>query len=193
MNAVAARIAAARTTAAQQGGDFILIRYLQQLTAVYAAEQALHSLFWENMGPNQGGQPTDELADQIAQDFGSFATFKLEVCAAATSLEAGGWVILAWQPKREQLAIRTAESHQLQTEWIGAALLVLDMYEHAYYLKYQNRRAEYAHNWWNTVNWSCVAGRFAALTHAGAPAHRARRSRAPTAKEETSRCIADRH
>jgi Fe-Mn family superoxide dismutase len=167
LNTVEARLAAARRAGAQPQLDFVLLRYLQQLTTLYAAEHLLHCLFWENMGPGQGGQPRDELADQVAQDFGSFAAFKSEFYAAATSLEAGGWALLVWQPGREQLAIVAAESQRLHTAWVGPALLALDMCEHAYYLKYQHRRSEYAYNWWNTVNWSCVARRFATATHTG--------------------------
>jgi Fe-Mn family superoxide dismutase len=165
LNGVEIQLEAARV--AQRNPDVLLVRYLQQLVNMYAADHILHSLFFENMGPNQGGRPRDELADQIAQDFGSFATFKSEFCAAATSLDNGGWTILVWQPGRERLAIVAAEAQRLQAAWVGPALLVLDMCEHAYYLKYQNRRIEYAHNWWNTVHWSCVARRFGTATHPG--------------------------
>lgn len=161
LNAVEARLEVAR-----ESGDFRLIRYLQQLIASYASDHFLHSIFWEVMGPNQGGQPRDDLADQIAEDFGSFAAFKSQFSLTATSLDGSGWVILAWQPGGQRLALLAAESHQLQPERAVAAVLVLDMCEHAYYLKYQHRRAEYAHNWWNTVNWARVAQRFAAATHA---------------------------
>ncbi|HXQ21730.1 MAG TPA: superoxide dismutase [Candidatus Acidoferrales bacterium] len=174
LNRVEARLAAARPPAAPQT-DFLLIRYLQELAAVYAAEHLLHCLYWENMGPGQGGQPRDELADQIAQDFGSFAAFKSQFYGAATSLDAGGWAALVWQADRRQLAIVATESPRPHAATAGGALLVLDMCEHAYYLRYQNRRGEYAYNWWNIVNWSCVARRFAAAT---SPRPRATASRA---------------
>lgn len=153
-----------RLVAAWQSGDFCLARHLQRLVALNESAHFLHSVFWETMGPNQGGQPGGELADQISQDFGSFPSFKSRFSAAAGSLQDGGWVVLAWHPGTEQVVIRTAERHWLPVGWGGGVLLALDVWEHAYYLKYQNRRAEYVHNWWNTVNWPRVAQRFAAAT-----------------------------
>ena len=146
--------------AAWQSGDFQLIRYYQRQVALHGSEHFLHKLFWEIMGPNQGGQPRGELADQIAEDFGFFTTFKSQFSAAATSLEAGGWVVLIWQPWSQQLAIVDQDSRRLHAQWETPAVLALDVSEHAYYLRYQHRRAEYVHNWWNTVNWPRVAERF---------------------------------
>jgi len=157
-----------RLTAAWQSGDFHLIRYFQRLVALHGSEHSLHKLFWEIMGPNQGGQPRGELADQITEDFGLFATFKSQFSAAATSLEAGGWAVLTWQPWNQQLAIVDEESQRLHAERETGVLLALDVSEHAYYLRYQHRRAEYVHNWWNTVNWPRVAERFSLATSTNA-------------------------
>ncbi len=162
LNATEARLGSERHTL-----DFVLIRHLQRLVALHASEHFLHCLFWEVMGPNQGGQPRDELADQIGEDFGSFAAFKSQFCIAATSLDSGGWVVLAWQRGSEQLTLRTVERHQPQSECDIDTLLVLDVCEHAYYLQYQNRQVEYVHNWWNSVNWPQVARRFAVARHSG--------------------------
>lgn len=159
--------AQARLEAAWQSGDISLVRHFQQLVATHESAHALHALFWETMGPNQGGQPRGELTDQISEDFGSFATFKSCFSAAASSLETGGWVMLAWQPKSQQLAIRAAEGYRLDAGVDAGALLVLDVAEHAYYLKYQHRRAEYVHNWWNTVHWPRVMQRFAVAVQSG--------------------------
>jgi Fe-Mn family superoxide dismutase len=175
LNAAEAQLALAR-----RAGDFVLARYLQQRFALSAAEHTLHCLFWQSMAPNEGGAPRDDLADQISEDFGSFVGFKSEFSAAANSLESTGWAILAWQ--NERLGIVAAESHRLQTEWVNAAILVLDMSEHAYYLRYQNRRGEYAHNWWNTVNWPRAARRFAVVARAGIDG----RSRRPTARRRVA-------
>ncbi len=147
--------------AAWQRGDFSLIRHFQRLVAWHETSHFLHSVFWETMGPNQGGHPEGELADQISQDFGSFPSFKSRFSAAASSIQDGGWVVLAWHPGTEQVVICAAERHCLPVECGSSVLLVLDVCEHAYYLKYQNRRGEYVHNWWNTVNWPRVAQRFA--------------------------------
>ena len=140
------------------------IGHLQHVIAVRTSEHLMHCLFWEIMAPNQGGAPIDALAHQIRDNFGSFASFKSLFCASATSLEIGDWVTLLWQPTTERLAIRPVDSHQLPCWWDAGILLALDVSEHAYYLQYHHRRAEYVHNWWNTVNWPRVAQRFAMAT-----------------------------
>lgn len=156
--------AEAQLAAQQNSSDFTWIRHLQRLVAVRASAHLMHSIFWDIMGPNQGGAPRDALADQIRDDFGSFAAFKSQCGAAATSLETGEWIALVWQPAGERLAIGTVDDYQLPYGWNMSVLLALDVSEHAYYLQYENRRAEYVHNWWNTVNWPRVAERFAAAT-----------------------------
>jgi Fe-Mn family superoxide dismutase len=153
-----------RLAAAWQSGDLSLVPHFQRLVAVHEAEHFLHGLFWEIMGADQGGQPRDQLADQVVEDFGSFAAFKSRFSAAATNLEAGGWVVLVWQLGSQQLAIRTLGRHRQLWGWGSIALLALDVWEHAYYLKYEDRRGEYVHNWWNTVNWTRVGFRFAGAT-----------------------------
>jgi superoxide dismutase, Fe-Mn family len=167
-----------RLVNAWQGGDAALIRHFQQLVAMYQSEHALHDLFWQTMGPNQGGQPSGELADQIVQDFGSFGALKSRFSRVANSLETAGWAVLVWEPWHWQLAILGGESCGLHTGPGAMALLALDVCEHAYYLRYQHRRAEYIHNWWNTVNWTRVAERFATATRASLPGpHHVRRRR----------------
>jgi len=156
-----------RLVATWHSGDAALVRYFQRLVSIYQSEHALHGLFWEIMGPNQGGKPAGELAEQIAQDFGSFGALKARFSRVANSLRAAGWAVLVWQPWHWQLAIMSGDSYSLQTGAGGTALLALDVWEHAYYLRYQHRRAEYVHNWWNTVNWGRVAERFAAASRTG--------------------------
>jgi Fe-Mn family superoxide dismutase len=154
--------AEAQLAAQHDSTDFTWIRHLQRLVAVRASEHLMHCLFWEIMGPNQGGAPRDALADQIRDDFGSFAAFKAQFGAAAASPETTEWIALVWQPAGERLAISTVDDYQLPYRWNVSVLLALDVSEHAYYLQYENRRGEYVHNWWNTVNWPRVAERFAA-------------------------------
>ena len=144
--------------------DSAWIGHLQHVIAVRTSEHLMHCLFWEIMAPSQGGVPVGGLADQIRDDFGSFAGLKSRFGAIATSLEIGEWVTLVWQPTTERLAIRAVDCHQLSCWWDAGILLVLDVSEHAYYLQYHHRRAEYVHNWWNTVNWPRVAQRFATAT-----------------------------
>jgi len=148
--------------AAQQSGDFSAIRALCDALAFNYSGHLFHSLFWNNMSPNGGGEPQGELAAQIEQDFGSFATFKAQFLAATNSVQGSGWGVLAWQPLGSQLVILQAEKHQNLAQWGVTPLLVLDVWEHAYYLQYQNRRPEFTAGFFEVVNWDDVAARMAA-------------------------------
>lgn len=117
-----------------------------------------HSMFWEIMAPNAGGAPTGELAQAIDAAFGSFDAFKGEFEKAANGRFGSGW---AWLVKRGNgvAVVSTANQDNPMSE--GATpLMGIDVWEHAYYLKYQNRRPEYVTNWWNVVNWDAVAERY---------------------------------
>ena len=121
-----------------------------------------HSLFWEIMGPNAGGAPTGELADAINQAFGSFDKFKEDFAKAGATRFGSGW---AWLVKHDGKLVVTSTPNQDNplmdlADVKGMPILGLDVWEHAYYLNYQNRRPDYISAWWNTVNWNVVAGRF---------------------------------
>ena len=119
-----------------------------------------HNLFWEIMGPKAGGEPDGELARAIAAEFGSFADFKAGFEKAAMGRFGSGW---AWLVKKAgKLSIMSTPNQDSPLSEGFVPLLTLDVWEHAYYLKYQNRRAEYVTNWWNVVNWKAVASRYAA-------------------------------
>ncbi|MGC8863901.1 MAG: superoxide dismutase [Armatimonadota bacterium] len=148
--------------AARSSGDFALIQHWERQLAFHASGNALHTMFWENMSPNGGGEPTGALADRIKADFGSFEAFKKQFSAAAAAVEGSGWTLLGWSPQFERLYIVNIENHQKQTVMGLVPLLILDVWEHAYYLKHQNRRADWIEAWWNLVNWSDVASRFSA-------------------------------
>lgn len=120
----------------------------------------LHTIFWFNMKPNGGGKPKGDLLKQINKDFGSFEAFKKQFSDAAKSVEGVGWAILVWEMRSGRLAIQTVEKHQMFSLWDVVPLLVLDVWEHAYYLQYQTKRGEYVKNWWNIVNWDDVANRY---------------------------------
>jgi superoxide dismutase, Fe-Mn family len=117
-----------------------------------------HNMFWEIMGPNAGGAPKGALAQALESTFGSFDTFKAELEKAAMGRFGSGW---AWLVKKGNgLAIvSTANQDNPMSEGMTPVMGV-DVWEHAYYLKYQNRRAEYLTNWWNVVNWDAVAARY---------------------------------
>jgi len=154
--------AEAKLADARKSGDFALTKHWSREEAFHGAGHFLHVIFWENMAPNAGGQPTGDLAAQIDKDFGSFDAFKKQYSAAATQVEGGGWALLSWQPALGQLVILQAEKHQNLSQHVSVPLLVLDVWEHAYYLNYQNKRPAYVEAWWNVVNWADVQKRLAA-------------------------------
>ncbi len=150
---------------ARESGDYALVKHWEREAAFHGSGHLLHAIFWPNLAPagrGGGGEPTGALAARIREDFGSFAAFQAHFAAAATQVEASGWAILAHRPADGRLVVLTAEKHQNLTQWGVVPLLVLDVWEHAYYLKYQNRRAEYVKNFFGVINWSDVAGRYAA-------------------------------
>ena len=104
--------------------------------------------------------PGGDLAQAIDRSFGSFEAFKAQFQAAANAVEGSGWGILAYRPIDDSLVVLQAEKHQNLTQWGVVPLLVLDVWEHAYYLKYQNKRPEYVKNFFNIINWEDVAERF---------------------------------
>lgn len=146
---------------ARESGDFALIQYWEGQLAFHGSGNILHTLFFQNMAPNAGGEPSGALMDQIKTDFGSFENFKKQFSAAAEKVEGSGWAILGWLPDYKKLYILQAGNHQNLTMWSIEPLLALDVWEHAYYLKYQNRRADWVAAWWNLVNWKDVEQRFA--------------------------------
>ena len=149
---------------ARAAGDYALVKHWSREAAFHGSGHFMHALFWPNMAPNGrggGGEPKGELAEQIKKDFTSFEAFKKHYSAAAVAVEGSGWAVLAWQPQGKQLVVLQSEKHQQLTQWGVVPLLVLDVWEHAYYLKYQNKRAAYVEAWWNVVNWADVAARFA--------------------------------
>jgi superoxide dismutase, Fe-Mn family len=119
-----------------------------------------HSMFWEIMAPKAGGTPKGALAKAIDSSFSSFDNFKTEFEKAATTRFGSGW---AWLIKKGSgLAVVSTPNQDNPMSDGTFPLMGIDVWEHAYYLKYQNRRAEYITNWWNVVNWDGVASRFAA-------------------------------
>jgi Fe-Mn family superoxide dismutase len=117
-----------------------------------------HSMFWELMGPGKGGEPSGKLADAIKSAFGDFAKFKEQFAAAGTGRFGSGWAWLL--NERGKLSITSTPNQDNPLMDGKNAILGLDVWEHAYYLKYQNRRPDYIAAWWNTVNWDEVAKRF---------------------------------
>ncbi|OGO64969.1 MAG: superoxide dismutase, partial [Chloroflexi bacterium RBG_19FT_COMBO_55_16] len=118
-----------------------------------------HSLFWKVMSPNGGGEPSGALAQAISTAFGDFASFKTTFAQAAVGRFGSGWAWLGF--KGGKLTVLSMPNQDVPMMDGLTPVLGIDVWEHAYYLKYQNRRPEYVANWWNIVNWEEVARRFA--------------------------------
>ena len=145
---------------AREQDDYDLLKHWEREAAFHGSGHYLHTIFWYNMKPNGGGEPTGELLDFIKRDFGSFALFKKEFTEAAKKVEGVGWAILVWSNRAHRLEILQSERHMILTQWDTIPLLVLDVWEHAYYLQYKTDRPAYVNNWWNLVNWADVSQRF---------------------------------
>jgi Fe-Mn family superoxide dismutase len=145
---------------AREKQDFDLIKHWERELAFNGAGHMLHTLYWESMSPDGGGQPRGKLAAQIERDFGGLESFVKEFSAAAAAVEGSGWALLVYSREDQNLIILTVEKHQNQMLPGTVPILALDVWEHAYYLKYKNKRADFIKNWWNLVNWRGVEYRF---------------------------------
>ncbi|PJN89957.1 superoxide dismutase [Bacillus sp. mrc49] len=145
---------------ARETKDYALLKHWEKEAAFHGSGHYLHTLFWEEMIPGGGGQPKGDLLKQIEKDFGSFAAFKSHFSEAAKQVEGVGWAILVWAPRARRLEILQSELHMVLTQWDTVPILVLDVWEHAYYLQYKNDRASYVDKWWDVVNWPQTAVRF---------------------------------
>jgi Fe-Mn family superoxide dismutase len=157
LNNAEVKLAEARTS-----GDFSLVKHWSREAAFHGSGHLLHSIFWPNMiAASEAKQaPDGDLGEAIERGFGSFEAFKAQFIAASIAVEGSGWGILAYRPADDSLVVLTAEKHQNLTQWGVIPLLVLDVWEHAYYLKYQNRRGEYVKNFFNIINWDDVAAQY---------------------------------
>ena len=117
-----------------------------------------HSLFWQLMGPGKGGEPTGKLADAIKSAFGDFNKFKEQFAAAGAGRFGSGWAWLVNDGGKLSITSTPNQDNPLMEG--KTAILGLDVWEHAYYLKYQNRRPDYITAWWNVVNWDAVTERY---------------------------------
>lgn len=148
---------------AREAGDFAAVKAISKDLAFHGSGHLLHSIFWTNMKPGGGGTPVGEVAQQIDKDFGSFDAFKAQFLAATNAVEGSGWGILGWNRDLGKLIVLEAEIHQNLTVQGVIPILVCDVWEHAYYLKYQNKRPEWTMSFMeHLVNWDDVNTRFLA-------------------------------
>jgi Fe-Mn family superoxide dismutase len=149
-----------RLAEARAREDFEAIVGLEQALAFNLSGHVLHSLFWTNLSPQGGDEPDGELRDAIDRDFGSFARFRRQLSNATISVQGSGWGSLAWEPLGHRLVVQQIHDHQNNVAVGSLPLLLIDAWEHAYYLQYQNRRADYVENVWKILNWPAVQARF---------------------------------
>lgn len=144
-------------------GDYAGVVGLEKTLAFNLSGHVLHTLFWQNLSPDGGGRPEGELAAALDQEFGSFADFQRHLSEVTTTVQGSGWGALTWDPLGRRLYIQQIYDHQGNTGQGGVNLLVLDAWEHAYYLQYLNVRADFVKAIWDVVNWQDVSQRFEAV------------------------------
>jgi Fe-Mn family superoxide dismutase len=120
----------------------------------------LHSIFWRNLAPKAGGRPQGELLAAIEEWFGGFDRLRTQMNAVAASIMGSGWAALVWEPMAGRLLVTQIYDHQSNLAQGGVPLLVIDAWEHAYYLQYENRKADFFAALWNVWNWEDVSARF---------------------------------
>ena len=145
---------------ARDSGDFGTINQLEKNLAFHLSGHILHSLLWKNLSPSGGGKPEGDLAAAIDEFFGDYDGFRAQMTEAANNVQGSGWAALSWEPLGQRLIVEQVYDHQGNVGQGGPPLLVVDMWEHAYYLQYQNRKTEWVDAFWNIVDWSDVAHRF---------------------------------
>jgi Fe-Mn family superoxide dismutase len=148
-----------KLSTARSDDDFDSINQLQKNLAFHVSGHVLHSVFWTNMAPDGGGKPDGDLATAIDEHLGSFEGFREQLSQAALNVQGSGWGALAWEPMAQRLVVEQVYDHQGNIGNGTVPLLVLDMWEHAYYLQYRNVKADWVKAFWEIVSWSDVEGR----------------------------------
>ena len=146
---------------ARSSGDFALITKLSKDLAFNLSGHVLHSVFWTCMCPDGIGEPDGELAAAIDDSFGSFDDLKAQLTEATNTVQGSGWGALAWEPMARRLIVEQVYDHQSNVGQGSDPILVIDAWEHAFYLQYENRKAEHFEAIWNLWNWKDIAQRFA--------------------------------
>lgn len=147
---------------ARESNSFANLPKLQKDLAFNLGGHVNHSIFWQNLSPD-GGEAEGELLAALNENFGSYEKFKNHFSAAALGIQGSGWAYLAWDAIGNRLIIGQLYDQQGNLAMGNLPLLMLDMWEHAFYLDYQNVKADYVKAFWNIVNWSDVAKRFASV------------------------------
>jgi Fe-Mn family superoxide dismutase len=145
---------------ARTSDDYGSINQLQKNLAFHLSGHVLHSMFWENLSPDGGGDPEGDLAAAVVESFGSVEHFRNQLNQASLNVQGSGWGALTWEPLGQRLIVEQIYDHQSNVGQGAPPLLVLDMWEHAYYLQYRNVKADWVDAFWRIVNWPDVSSRF---------------------------------
>ncbi|MPV38579.1 superoxide dismutase [Georgenia subflava] len=149
---------------ARESGDLGAVNLLEKNLAFNLGGHINHSIFWKNLSPEGGGEPEGEVAEAIKDSFGSFDGFVKHFTANATGIQGSGWSVLAYDSVSGKLVIFQLFDQQGNVPVGTIPLLMLDMWEHAFYLDYLNVKADYVKAFWNIVNWQDVAARLSVAT-----------------------------
>ena len=142
--------------------DFTRVAAMEKALAFNLSGHVLHSLFWQNLTPKANDRPSGPLSERITNDFGSFEKLKKQMNEVAGTIMGSGWAALVWEPLAGRLLTTQIYDHQSNLAQGGIPLMVIDAWEHAFYLQYQNRKTEFFDAIWNCWNWKDVADRFEA-------------------------------
>ena len=146
--------------AAREANDFGSIVGLETTLAFNLAGHANHVVWWKVLSPEGGDKPTGELASAIDDAFGSFDKFQAQFNAVATTIQGNGWAALSWDPIGKTLITQQLKDHHNNLILQTIPILLVDVWEHAFYLDYKNVKADYVKAWWNVTNWADAAHRF---------------------------------
>jgi Fe-Mn family superoxide dismutase len=157
-----ANLALEKLAEARQKGEFTTIALLERQLAFNVSGHVLHSIFWCNLSPEGGDRPDGALAKQLDKDLGGFDAFQKQLTEAAGTIMGSGWAALEWDPVGKRLVTTQIHDHQSEITQAGLPLLVIDAWEHAYYLQYHNEKTKFFAAIWNLFDWKDVAARFTA-------------------------------
>lgn len=146
---------------ARDSGDFDKLNQLQKNLAFNLSGHVLHSIFWRNISPGDGGSRPKKLSEQVDRAFGDFDNLRAQFLAAGTSIQGSGWAAMCWEPVSQSLIIEQVHDHQSNVGVGTLPLLLMDMWEHAFYLQYRNDKKRWAEAFWDLINWDDVGERLA--------------------------------
>ncbi len=147
---------------ARSKSEFATLTMLEKNLAFHVSGHVLHSLFWTNLSPDGGGEPDGALGTALTEHFGGYAAFRAQMTQAAATVQGSGWAIASWEPLAGRIVVQQVYDHQGNHGQGTVPLLAIDAWEHAFYLQYENRKADFFEAIWNVINWNDVSSRLQA-------------------------------